>query len=81
MYTAPGFVDMEDSNGDVAGGSWRDEQRAQGLEPVRSVGSNRYSLFHHLRGKSVGSIVMLIALVRLLYDLLFCVSYKFLILK
>ena len=44
VYTPPVFVDMEDSNGDVVGGSWRDEQRAQGLEPVRSVGSNRYSL-------------------------------------
>ena len=35
---------MEDSNGDVVGGGRGGMNKEQGLEPVRSVGSNRYSL-------------------------------------
>ena len=44
VYCPTGFSDIEDSNGDVTEGSWREEPAAQGLEPVSRVGSNRYSL-------------------------------------
>ena len=34
---------MEDKNGDIIEGTWRDEPAANGLVAVGQVGSNRYS--------------------------------------
>ena len=42
-YCPPGSLDTEDSNGDIVRGCWRDESAPQGMEPLRSVGSNRHS--------------------------------------
>ena len=71
---------MEDSIGDVVGESWGDEPGVQGLEPVSSVGSNKYSLTAATfkdaftdyfsspvqLGKSAGNIAMLTALINYL---------------
>ena len=43
VYYPTGVVDVENSNGDVAQGSWRDA-KTQGLKPIHSVGSNQYFL-------------------------------------
>ena len=41
MYCPPGFIDGEDSAGNVIEGSWRTEDDGTGLQPLESVGWNR----------------------------------------
>ena len=43
MYCPPGFIDGEDSAGNVIKGSWRAEHDSTGLQPLGSVGGNRLS--------------------------------------
>ena len=43
MYCPPGFIDGEDSAGNVIEGSWRAEHDGTGLQPLGSVGWNSLS--------------------------------------
>ena len=44
VYCPPGFIDAEDGVGNVVNGSWREEPSPLGLEAIRNLGGNRYSL-------------------------------------
>ena len=44
VYCPPGFTDMEDSDGNVVIGTWREDSSSQGLEDIRGAGSNYHSL-------------------------------------
>ena len=37
-YCPTGFVDGDDSNGNITTGVWRDEQPRTGMQPIHSVG-------------------------------------------
>ena len=41
-YFPPGFVDGEDSAGNIIQGSWREEEGPTGLIPLSYIGSNRF---------------------------------------
>lgn len=41
MYCPGGFVDGEDSSGNIINGTWREEEAPTGLLPVGSVAGNR----------------------------------------
>ena len=41
VYCPPGFVDGEDGEGNIIGGSWREEENPSGLTSISHVGSNR----------------------------------------
>ena len=44
VYCPPGFTDIEDSDGNVVEGTWREDSASQALENVRNAGSNFHSL-------------------------------------
>ena len=48
QYCPPGFVGGEDGSGNVINGTWREEQSPGGLQPVGSVGGNRYAAFEFI---------------------------------
>ena len=44
VYCPPGFTDAEDNDGNVIGGTWRQDPSPQGLQGIHSTGSNNHSL-------------------------------------
>ena len=42
-YIPTGFVDSEDSSGNIIPGDWRNEVQGDGLRNLQQVGGNRYS--------------------------------------
>ena len=43
FYCPPGYVDREDSQGNVIPGEWRSDSSSGTLQSVQSMGSNTYS--------------------------------------
>ena len=47
IYCPPGFVDGEDSSGNVVVRTWREEEPATGIKRTSSTGSNRLDGIDH----------------------------------